>query len=713
MTEPTAEQLRAIEIAREMARAGIPIFVCPPNPYKPGKYFFKAAWQKTEADPATLDAWQPGWGVAAVGGGAADFLDMDPRAGGIESQTELKNAGQWPLSFGQQATPSGGTHDVISASGIGKQTGFMPGLDFQAGLPQPDENSDTHRAFVWLAPTVGVSKATGELVPYRWIHEPDLEGLHEWRADDGTTTDASIEGIVSRVLSAQYSARERATTPAPSAPGPAMSGIDERLFGGGGQREVRAFTMEQAEAFVLPHLLALREAPVGLINERGMAATLAIEHFVPAFWTPEQAAAVILDNLSHTAYDENGPSDWTADQQFVARLDGRRPVTNSWKAEKVDHPDVPAAADAVDRLLAEMLHPSEVVKRPAPKHLIKGLLNLDSESWIIGAPGSKKSFVALCMAGHVARGLPWQGMRVTQGRVVMIVAEGAGGLGPRLKAWESRYGAMGDDVFILPRPVQAANLEAWAVLREVCRRIAPALVVLDTQARITVGLEENSAKEMGVYVEAVRSIREATGACVLSVHHTGRQGGDARGSSAIDGAQHSELKVKSEGLLGELISEKQKDMELAAPLPLVFEVVDVGLGEDGEPITSLVLAGDAFSRAAGEALEAPEDLDNVRLAEPGAWTADYVQARARIQRRILQAMRQVGGQVGRTEAAYRKVVEQTWYPGQKRLTEKDWSAAWTAVVGLAVQNPDFPDETVSVVSNRGAKYWLETALPLD
>src|SRR6185369_12613717 len=139
-----------------------------------------------------------------------------------------------------------------------------------------------------------------------------------------------------------------------------------------------------------------------------------------------------------------------------------------------------------------------------------------------------------------ANGREWQGLKVTQASVVMIVAEGAGGMSNRVKAWEQEHGPMGDDVRLLPRPVQAKDLKAWMVLVEACRRLQPGMVVIDTQARVTVGLEENSATEIGIYVEAVRATREATGACVLTVHHTGRKGGDARGSSAIDGAQHTE-----------------------------------------------------------------------------------------------------------------------------------------------------------------------------
>src|ERR1044072_6425954 len=96
---------------------------------------------------------------------------------------------------------------------------------------------------------------------------------------------------------------------------------------------------------------------------------------------------------------------------------------------------------------------------------IQGLLTLDSESWVIGAPGSKKSFVVLDQALHVAEGQPWIGLKTTRGMVVMIVAEGSGGLGARVKAWEAENGrALPADVKVLPRPVQAADLQAWAVL---------------------------------------------------------------------------------------------------------------------------------------------------------------------------------------------------------------------------------------------------------
>ena len=49
-------------------------------------------------------------------------------------------------------------------------------------------------------------------------------------------------------------------------------------------------------------------------------------------------------------------------------------------------------------------------------------------------------------------------------------------------------------------------------------------MVIDTLARTSAGLEENSAKDMGVYINNCYKIRDAAregGATVLVVHHTG------------------------------------------------------------------------------------------------------------------------------------------------------------------------------------------------
>lgn len=664
----TPDEVReALKIAAELIAAGIPVFSAAPNLERPGEYHLPPKWQLTVPSMVWLEKWQPGWALAAVGGHAADFLDVDPRNGGEASRRELEQQRQFPRSFGRQATPSGGTHDIISATGERKATMFMPGVDLQSGA-----SDGQGRGFVWISPTVRPSKDVadnGALRPYRWTVRPDMDLLEEWRG-----TDDSTEGIIARVYSARAASKVR--EPSGSAPTlssePFATSSEISAYVGNPAGE-RRFTLAEAQEWCRPHLTRLQEAPIGQIEERCNVAAATLSHFVPAIWSAERAMEILRTCLASTAYDPDHPaSTWTADK-FMPVLDGRRPPLDPWKAvlraeEPLPAPGALAEAappleDAVSALIAEMLSPEQIALHDPPRSLIKGLLTLDSESWLIGEPGSKKSFVALDMAAHVATGRTWQGLKVHQTRVVMIVAEGAGGSGLRVRAWEKIHGPMGAEIFILPRPVQAMNITAWSVLVEACRRLAPGMVVIDTQARVTVGLEENSAKEMGIYVEAVRAIREATGACVLTVHHTGRKGGDARGSSAIDGAQSTELKVVvKEGLRGELRTEKQKDLEQAAPMPLVFERVTVGQDEDDLPITSLVLTSDPYRMAEAGGPEAPEP-----------WEAGH----AAVIVQLFKVLRDQGGALGLTKAEARlAVIERFYSKDPKRLNKSTWYTGW-------------------------------------
>lgn len=191
--------------------------------------------------------------------------------------------------------------------------------------------------------------------------------------------------------------------------------------------------------------------------------------------------------------------------------------------------------------------------------------------------------------------MPYHGRRARQGLVVYIVAEGGKGVRKRVRAWEQFHGRKMTGVKFLPRPVQVRSQE-WEVLTEACRRLAPTLVVVDTQARVTVGIEENSATEMGLFVDRVEKLRAVSGACVLLVHHTGVDVSRGRGSTSVKGAMQTELSVSRKGKSARetrvtLSTGKQKDDEELDDLEFRVEVVklDGEADEDGRPITSVVL----------------------------------------------------------------------------------------------------------------------------
>lgn len=693
------ETARALEIAGELIDAGIPVFCAAPNPWQPGEYYLPKQWERTvPSRTAWLERWRPGYALAMVGGvresGGADMLDFDPRHGGDISREDLDNRGWMPRSFGTQSTPSGGTHELISPTGEHRSAGFLSGMDLQGGGADGQG-----RGFAFISPTVRPSKAPetmGELHPYRWVREPDTGFLAEFRREDGTSSDDSGEHIVALVRVARAGAgndaARRVKGGGVDADDPFASPSMAGMAAAGVAVETRGFTFVQAQAHVRGPLMDLAAAPLGMIEDRCNNAAVTLAHFVPAFWDVDEAMALLRRQLAMTAYDESHPaSRWTV-EKFRAVLDGRRASLDPWIAEvrteyapqvKGGTQDIPGVSsvptgDEVDALLAEMLSLDQVAKRPPPQPLIKELLNLDSAAWLIGAPGSRKSFVALDMAMHVAAGKPWQGLKTTQARVLIVAAEGAGGMGKRVRAYEKAHGGLPDGVYVLPRPVQSADGKKWAVLVEAARRLLngpdgqslPCLIVMDTQARVTVGLEENNATDMGYYIAAVEALRQATGACVLTVHHTGRKGGDARGSSAIDGAQDTELKVVKDEtapggtLRGQLLVEKQKDIDERAPMTLVFTRVVVGQDEDGEDVTSLVLEPDAWKVAEGDAAAGRSGEDWQRHSDS---VTDL----------IVRVLSDHGESRGLTKAEARTVVIERFYGGvTERLLKQTWHTGW-------------------------------------
>lgn len=695
---------KALKIARGLIRAGVPVFAAAPVEGRPGEYHLPRQWEKTVPSETWLEKWRPGWALGAVGGHVADFLDGDPRSGGGASATELRELGEFPLTFGRQSTPSGGDHWVVAPTGVRKSTGFMRGLDLQSG----DENGEG-RGFVWIAPTVRRSKADedrqadgrGALRAYRWEVEPDLDLLAEQIED----ARHSVTPIIERITALRAAPRER-----PAAQD-VLAGITEadpfisasRAAGlAGGDR---TFTLGEAQDFVRPALLELQQAKIGVIEERCNIAAATLSHFVPAFWSVDEAMGLLAAGLAHTAYDPNGPSDWTA-EKFRPVLDGRRPVLDPWVAGRKAEPAAPPmvtveteagqeALTTLEKLRRKLVSAQDLADSPTPEPLVHGLLDLDTEAWLIGAPGSLKSFIALDLAGAVGRGGDakgeWQGRKVEQRPVLYVAAEGQRGMVLRTRAWITENGAM-DGVTFLPYPVQVKSHDGqWEALVELSREIRPGLIVIDTQARVSVGLEENSATDMGVLIAAVGMLKRATGACVLVIHHTGRNGGDARGSSALDGAQDTELKVvraepRSE-LAAKIVMDKQKDMAEGDRDGIAVQMRVVDLGVDvrtGRALSSLVVgAYDPFVSQQGVS---EAEVEAWRGKAPEAWTASVegVPAQAVVKRRILQALADHAHQRGLTQAETLKIVVARWYEGDKKPKQDHWLDAWKYVTSLEI-----------------------------
>lgn len=210
----------------------------------------------------------------------------------------------------------------------------------------------------------------------------------------------------------------------------------------------------------------------------------------------------------------------------------------------------PKPATLADKIKAQLLTADQLDTLPDPRPLVDGVFNVDTLVRAIGKSGHGKSFVLLDMACHIAAGMPWHGHDVVPGKVVYVVAEGASGYKLRVQAWQNRHGVrLGDRLLTLPLPVQVMSgsgiSEQWRAFIDVLSGLNPAFVVLDTQARVTVGAKENDATEMGIVVDAMDAVRRAsTDTTICLVHHIGHAGDAGRGSTAIPAAVDTELKIE-------------------------------------------------------------------------------------------------------------------------------------------------------------------------
>lgn len=233
-------------------------------------------------------------------------------------------------------------------------------------------------------------------------------------------------------------------------------------------------------------------------------------------------------------------------------------------------------------------------------YLIKGYLPCSSVASAYGASGSYKSFLAVSWGCHIATGKPWAGKPVTQGAVMYIVGEGGIGVPRRIRAWEQTLngGSPIEALYRVDCPIFPASPESVQQVIQAANDVKVVtdmpvrLIILDTLARCFGGSDENTAKDMGAFIQGCDYIKAATQATVLIIHHSGKdQDKGARGSSAFRAALDVEFNVRREGDGGALILSctKMKDAEEPSRRAYDLSAIDLYVDDDGDQISSLVL----------------------------------------------------------------------------------------------------------------------------
>lgn len=225
-----------------------------------------------------------------------------------------------------------------------------------------------------------------------------------------------------------------------------------------------------------------------------------------------------------------------------------------------------------------LLSLEQLASMPPLRWLVEGLLPVGGMCELHGAPGCGKSFLALDVAFSVATGRSFFGRSVQQGAVVYVAGEGVSGLNNRVEAWLAARGLTRTDasaLHVIDEPIELFDGDAADQLRDLFDAVGvmPSLIVFDTLARCFSG-DENSSRDMGRAISALDRIRTESGAAVLLLHHTRKDGSTERGSNALRGGVDVMLGLQETTTDLRLTCEKIKDGPAFKPIRLRLEPVE-------------------------------------------------------------------------------------------------------------------------------------------
>lgn len=314
----------------------------------------------------------------------------------------------------------------------------------------------------------------------------------------------------------------------------------------------------------------------------------ALELCVPSSRHAREYAAIVAERCTERSLLAG------ADEMRKLAGDGRMPLDDRMESiaavlRRVEQQRKAPAGRRVPMLSLDALRKQSEAVRWVVKHVIPA----ESTGMLFGGSGTFKSFLALDAALHVAHGLPWLGRKTAPGAVLYIAAEGGAGLWARIDAWHRarNLSPAGIQFYVVPAALDL-TADAWRVVDAAQMvGVTPALVVVDTLSQTYAG-EENSAGEMAAYLREIGVRFRALWACAcLLVHHTGHNATERpRGSSAIRANLDFLFAVwrDEKEMLATLSCTKQKDGELFDDCTFSLSVVQLGVDEDNDRLTSLV-----------------------------------------------------------------------------------------------------------------------------
>lgn len=264
-------------------------------------------------------------------------------------------------------------------------------------------------------------------------------------------------------------------------------------------------------------------------------------------------------------------------------------------------------AGSVHELIPEKSKP-EQIRDSWTLHRGNEILSLAPQTWkipnwipndslvmIYAEPGVGKSFFALSFALEVARGGEWLGTPLTPEPVLYLAGERLSTLRDRCEAWTRYHREELPQRFFMPEfNGHAPHLSEEDTVEAISLLIKEQgikLVIIDTYATLTAGINENSSEDTGPTMASLSKLRESTcGGTVAVVHHSGKNKANGpRGSTAFMASADIAIKISSGGDR-QISAAVEMTNSGTKPLEEWYEIETVPLEPlDGEPRSSAIL----------------------------------------------------------------------------------------------------------------------------
>ena len=259
-----------------------------------------------------------------------------------------------------------------------------------------------------------------------------------------------------------------------------------------------------------------------------------------------------------------------------------------------------------ERRRMRLMSAADLVALPPLQWRIKGVLPERGVAAVYGPSGSGKSFLVLDMLAAISVGSEnWHGYRCKAVPVVYVCLEGEAGLVNRVNAYRRHYAYDCAAMHFVTAPFALFNANDVRELAQIILDAggAGAVVCIDTLNQATPGADENASADMGRAIAASKALQAAIGGLTLLVHHTGKTVGQGpRGHSSLFAALDAAVEVERNGDARAWIASKSKDGADGKRHSFSLQVIQLGVDDDLEPITSCVVVAEGIQQRRPKAL---------------------------------------------------------------------------------------------------------------